>query len=685
MRASTDNPSTTTRSTTQNLLTQWTQALTAAIDAQKAVCDQQKRYEKRFRIELRQLPSSELAKITRREVLHWCKRDTEPTVIKVVTSLYKGIAHKFRESVTFDRHSGIPLSARLVQLLIETATVTTEKGETCPALAHNSEIRGSVVRQKKYGRLWLTYEAERVFGTSRLLKRKYVPALAPPAWTTKVLKWSPQRNSADQSKAPLVPSAIHALGRVPWRVNGDMLRVVSSLWTQQDKDGIGDMPKWLTEAEMQAARKEWWKYKDRRYPVSEQIAFERMLSVARDYEGATSIYFPHEIDFRGRAYARPRYLNHQGNDVCRALLEFAEPRPLTDRGRFWLSVQLANCCGQNKRRFEDCVAWVENNREMLRHWAANPVQSAAEWREMDEPFQAVAAAMALFNDEHGERLPVQVDGSNNALQHYAAMLRSEKLARCTNMSPRVQPGLFGRRPDFYQNVANAVRALLITHNSRGYPKAAMLRLHPELVNRLPVPLVGADLNRKIIKTAAMTLFYSATPEGTFRQIARAFKDAGYFWTEESEWQLACNFVQEKTRQMASYWAPEAFTAMKWLHDCAERIAREGEEVQWTTPLGMVVQQRYRTWPKAKEINTRLQKISLRPEWTEDWPVNPGKQARAFAPNFVHSLDAAHMMLTALACADKSVAFAAVHDSFLESRLRHRHLAAHSCGEVRCSA
>lgn len=31
------------------------------------------------------------------------------------------------------------------------------------------------------------------------------------------------------------------------------------------------------------------------------------------------------------------------------------------------------------------------------------------------------------------------------------------------------------------------------------------------------------------------------------------------------------------------------------------------------------------------------------------PVNSQKQASAFPPNFVHSLDATHMMLTALEC------------------------------------
>lgn len=40
-----------------------------------------------------------------------------------------------------------------------------------------------------------------------------------------------------------------------------------------------------------------------------------------------------------------------------------------------------------------------------------------------------------------------------------------------------------------------------------------------------------------------------------------------------------------------------------------------------------------------------------------------KQAAAFPPNFIHSLDAAHMMYTAIACKKEGLTFAAVHDSY----------------------
>jgi DNA-directed RNA polymerase len=59
-------------------------------------------------------------------------------------------------------------------------------------------------------------------------------------------------------------------------------------------------------------------------------------------------YFPHNIDFRGRAYPIPPHLNHLGNDMCRSLLMFDKPRQLGERGLYWLKIQLANLAGMDK-------------------------------------------------------------------------------------------------------------------------------------------------------------------------------------------------------------------------------------------------------------------------------------------------------------------------------------------------
>lgn len=55
------------------------------------------------------------------------------------------------------------------------------------------------------------------------------------------------------------------------------------------------------------------------------------------------------------------------------------------------------------------------------------------------------------------------------------------------------------------------------------------------------------------------------------------------------------------------------------------------------------------------LSSNLRKIILQ--------VSKQKQRTAFPPNFVHSLDSSHMMMTATACRSAGLTFAGVHDSF----------------------
>jgi DNA-directed RNA polymerase len=70
-------------------------------------------------------------------------------------------------------------------------------------------------------------------------------------------------------------------------------------------------------------------------------------------------------------------------------------------------------------------------------------------------------------------------------------------------------------------------------------------------------------------------------------------------------------------------------------------------VLWTTPLGLPVVQPYRMAFK-KQVMTALQTVYVC-DPNQPAQVSTTKQASAFPPNFVHSLDATHMLLTALEC------------------------------------
>jgi DNA-directed RNA polymerase len=74
-----------------------------------------------------------------------------------------------------------------------------------------------------------------------------------------------------------------------------------------------------------------------------------------------------------------------------------------------------------------------------------------------------------------------------------------------------------------------------------------------------------------------------------------------------------------------------------------------QPVEWITPLGLPVHQPYVKAERKFDVVCHL-------------PIRH-KQVDAFPPNYVHSLDSVHMMLTTLSCRQRGVTFAAVHDCF----------------------
>ena len=50
------------------------------------------------------------------------------------------------------------------------------------------------------------------------------------------------------------------------------------------------------------------------------------------------IYFPYNMDFRGRTYPIPPNLNILGSDFSRGVLVFDEAKPLGEKGLYWLKV-----------------------------------------------------------------------------------------------------------------------------------------------------------------------------------------------------------------------------------------------------------------------------------------------------------------------------------------------------------
>jgi DNA-directed RNA polymerase len=132
--------------------------------------------------------------------------------------------------------------------------------------------------------------------------------------------------------------------------------------------------------------------------------------------------------------------------------------------------------------------------------------------------------------------------------------------------------------------------------------------------------------------------------------------------------------QELLKQIEEEVDRSDLSAVGDLEEAALEEARDEEEkdetsnlplkissVVWTSPLGMPIVQPYWNY-RARTVRTYLQTVTLF-DPKSPCPVDSQKQSTAFPPNFIHSLDASHMMLSAIACKAAGLEFAAVHDSY----------------------
>lgn len=153
--------------------------------------------------------------------------------------------------------------------------------------------------------------------------------------------------------------ALDVLGSTAWLVNFKVYKVASHYWNAGiSVPGIPthqELPPVAIPKDMETNPKSARDYKSQvgirerlmRNSFSSRCDVNYKLDIARAFLGET-MYFPHNVDFRGRAYPIPPHLNHMGNDLCRGLLKFKEKKALGSRGLQWLKIQVSNLAGFDK-------------------------------------------------------------------------------------------------------------------------------------------------------------------------------------------------------------------------------------------------------------------------------------------------------------------------------------------------
>ncbi|HEY0329782.1 MAG TPA: DNA-directed RNA polymerase [Rhodopseudomonas sp.] len=167
---------------------------------------------------------------------------------------------------------------------------------------------------------------------------------------------------------------------------------------------------------------------------SKRRAVTDCISIAKKYKEFPAIYFPHNLDSRGRAYPITAYLNPQGTDFVKALLEFGEGHPIMNEEQAcWLAIACANAYGNDKVSLQERADWTTDNEDMIFSIATDPLMDIR-WTEASEPFQFLRACIEwrdFMNTGFGfvSHLVIPVDATCSGLQHYSAMLLDEQGGR----------------------------------------------------------------------------------------------------------------------------------------------------------------------------------------------------------------------------------------------------------------
>jgi DNA-directed RNA polymerase len=385
---------------------------------------------------------------------------------------------------------------------------------------------------------------------------------------------------------------------------------------------------------------------------STKIRAALTLDTFTELQDEEAFYFPWNLDWRGRMYSATTIVGPQGSDLCKGLLEFAEGTPLGRDGGRWLAITLCNLYGADKRRTatggkenlkaDERVEWTEDHAEMILRVATDPLANR-DWQDADKPYQFLAACFEwagymVEGEGFRSRLAGGLDGSCSGVQMLAGMTRDESAGEMVNLTPTE------RGDDYYGRMADALKAGL-----------ASLSMNPNERDKAHLPYwKGKTIDRDLLKGPSMTKVYSA---GVFTFAEQVAGKAG---ADESH---SLWLARQINACFASV-APGMLAAMDYLQRVADVLTEAGLPLNWTTPAGLVVKQeafgeithdlvtKSFGVMRKRDFKTRTKKLSKR------------AQRAGVSPNFVHGVDAAHMVATVNALAARGVKnFWMVHDSF----------------------
>lgn len=517
------------------------------------------------------------------------------------------------------------------------------------------------------------------------------------------------------AKMPMVYEAINHIQATAWQINSRVLKVVQDLWEigsavaelpdredealipypYPEKDTKTDS---YTEEEIEVIKK--WKretyeiHKRNVQKRSVRILVAQVLRIAEQFKKYEKIYFPYQMDFRGRLYPIPVLLQPQGSDLAKGLLRFAEGKKVDENSIKWLQIHGANIFGYDKESYQKRIEWVLERHEIFKTYVDNPLENRG-WTEADKPFQFLAWCFEYVDylnnpSEFRTHIPIQLDGTCNGLQHYSALLRDPVGGSAVNLVNTEKPS------DIYAKVAERLEEKLkeIIKNDKSnhgnsndfnntdnddseYPNKNRDSSSNNNINSqiLASHWLNLGINRKLTKRPVMVLPYGGTLLSCREYIGEYLTDnysPNFIWEHFQIGDNPTDCVYKISVWLAKYlWESiqetlqAATVGMAYLRKLSRILTNKKLYLEWLTPAGLLIRQAYPA-RKQKEVKTELYGsiIKVRVNIDDESTLDNQRQVNGVCPNFIHSLDAACLMLYLIKCKKAGInSIMSVHDCY----------------------
>ena len=460
--------------------------------------------------------------------------------------------------------------------------------------------------------------------------------------------------------------AANTQSSVAWRVRSWALDQIEYAFEQELEVGcllpangypIAPYPKHLKDDDPEVLK---WKIRARAGHIknektkSQRIHNAMLLSIARRLQVEPEIFFPIQNDFRGRFYYRPPYLNPQGNDLARSLLEFSYYTYIqTEEQANWLRIHGANMYGI-KSDWKTRIDWVKEHDQLIKGAGNDPWVNPQFWMRADKPWSFLSFCRTYYEwsldgPAYKCRHPVMLDCTCSGIQHYSALLRDTGMAEMVNLKNSEKP------QDIYTVVMNQVNERLRDEKDEHARKWLMLQ--PD---------------RSLAKNPVMTIPYSSTYSAFYKfaydwGIKRAKNLYGNSnWLGEKGSMKTVHYMAKILHEEATKVIQPAVDSMRWFKTLGMKAGKYNVPIEWTTPSGFKARQQYNS---TKNTRIRLKyssDICLDIRVQEDRPVlNATKMSNGLSGNVIHSMDAALMCATTINAKAKNVInIGGIHDCFI---------------------